>query len=368
MPPAADPDASSDSLSEEHRRLLERFFDGHRGALARAISRVEDESSGFQELLHAVLRERARRREEGGSGGKVCGAGQGIPAGTHRIGVTGPPGAGKSTLVTTLAGRYRDGDETVGIVAVDPTSPFSGGALLGDRIRMRDLTTDPGVFIRSMATRSGSGGLATTTGEVTDLMDAFGFHRILVETVGVGQTELEIAGAADTVVVVLVPESGDMVQAMKAGLMEIADVFVVNKADRSGADSLIRDLRQAIDLRRPGASGSADSAPDWEIPVLRTVASSGEGVEELREAVETHGEWLRESGEGGRRAVGRARSRIRSVVERELRRRVWSEEALGKLVDSGAESVRSGSETPYSVADRILSAVDRTASAVDRIG
>jgi len=329
VPPTAD-------LDEGQHRLLDRFSEGHRGALARAISMVEDESPGFEELLHEVLRRRGDSR-------------------TRRIGVTGPPGAGKSTLVTALTSRYRDADETVGVVAVDPTSPFSGGALLGDRIRMRDLVTDRGVFIRSMATRSGSGGLATTTAEVADLMDGYGFDRILVETVGVGQTELEIAGTADTVVVVIVPESGDVVQAMKAGLMEIADVFVVNKADRPGADALIRDMRQAVDLRSPGDDSGAES-PAWEIPVLRTSAASGEGIDELQEALESHGEWLETSGEGRLRILERARSRIRAAVEREVRRRVWKMEGTRDLLRSGAEAVREGEETPYSAARRILEA------------
>ncbi|MDA0312658.1 MAG: methylmalonyl Co-A mutase-associated GTPase MeaB, partial [Gemmatimonadetes bacterium] len=206
-----------------HQELLERFRAGKVPALARAISIVEDEREGFQDLLHAVL-----QREPS----------------TCRIGFTGPPGAGKSTLVAAAATQYRAQEEHIGIVAVDPTSPYSGGALLGDRIRMNDLTLDPGIFIRSMATRGSLGGLATTTKEVVDLMDAFGFDRVLAETVGVGQTELEITAAADTVIVVLVPESGDAIQAMKAGLMEIADIFVVNKADRPGSDRVVKDLRQ----------------------------------------------------------------------------------------------------------------------------
>ena len=197
----------SGDLAPEHQSLLERFQARKPVALARAISMVEDERVGFQALLHERLK-----------------AGLETP----RLGFTGPPGAGKSSLVAAAATRYRARDETVGVVAVDPTSPYSGGALLGDRIRMNDLATDPGIFIRSMATRGSLGGLATTTKEVLDLMDAYRFRRILVETVGVGQTELEIAAAADTVVVVLVPESGDAIQAMKAGLMEIADIFVVS--------------------------------------------------------------------------------------------------------------------------------------------
>ncbi|MDH3421448.1 MAG: methylmalonyl Co-A mutase-associated GTPase MeaB, partial [Gemmatimonadota bacterium] len=208
--------------------LPTRFRDGKVPALARAISITEDQRDGFEELLHELLRAGPQAK---------------------RVGLTGPPGAGKSSLLALVANAYRALDERVGIVAVDPTSPYSGGALLGDRIRMNDLATDPGIFIRSMASRGSLGGLATTTKEVLDVMDAFGFERILVETVGVGQTELEITAAADTVVVVLVPESGDAVQAMKAGLMEIADIFVVNKADRPGAGRLAKEIRQALHLR-----------------------------------------------------------------------------------------------------------------------
>ncbi len=342
-----------EALGPELRRLLERFRTGERGALARAISVVEDERRGFQRLLHDLI--------SGGLRGR-------------RIGVTGPPGAGKSSLVAGLCERYRDAGGGVGVVAVDPTSPFSGGALLGDRIRMGELATDPGIFIRSMATRGSLGGLATTTKEVIDLMDAFGFERILVETVGVGQTELEITGATDTVVVVLVPESGDAIQAMKAGLMEIADIFVVNKADRPGAGRLARELRTSmqlregralhgvpahhgVDLSRPeDAAEAGDEAPSpeaWEIPVLETVASTGEGVEEVLGALDEHRGWLASSGELERRRRERARIRIRDTVERELRRRAREATEPGALADA-LDRIAQGGETPYAVAARVL--------------
>jgi LAO/AO transport system kinase len=352
------------ALNETLQSLLDRFRTGTTTALARAISMVEDERAGFQDFLHEVLK---------------------AGASTARVGFTGPPGAGKSTIVAALATAYRGRGEDVGIVAVDPTSPFSGGALLGDRIRMNDLATDTGIFIRSMATRGSLGGLATTTKEVMDLMDAFGFARVLVESVGVGQTELEITAAADTVVVVLVPESGDAIQAMKAGLMEIADVFVVNKADRPGADRVVREIRQAIhlrsgsalrdvpahhgiDLRRlkrsgapPSAAASAeetgqqtDAEAAWEIPVLKTVAQSGEGLDQVLEAVDRHRAWLVESGEMEARRRARARVRVQNVVDRELRVLARRTADSGGRLERGLDDIQRGTETPYSVARAVL--------------
>ncbi len=349
---------STIELKPENQALLERFRAGKKVALARAISLVEDERPGFQDFLHAALE---------------------TPRFSKRIGFTGPPGAGKSTLVSALTRAFRDQDDEVAVVAVDPTSPYSGGALLGDRIRMNDLATDPGIFIRSMATRGSLGGLATTTKEVLDLMDAFGFQRVLVETVGVGQTELEITGAADTVVVILVPESGDAIQAMKAGLMEIADIFVVNKSDRPGADRLVKDLRLAlhlregealkdvpahhgVDLKRMGVPESGTSqdegqskGPEWEIPVLQTVAHSGEGVQELLEAVSRHRAFLEESGLLLERREARAAGRVRDVVERELRRVAWDHAGVKGTLAEGVAGIVSGAETPYSLASSILS-------------
>jgi LAO/AO transport system kinase len=342
-------------LSPALSSVLERFLSGEVTALARAISIVEDERDGFEDLLHRVLT---------------------VGPSTCRVGFTGPPGAGKSTLVAGAAASYREHDERIGVIAVDPTSPYSGGALLGDRIRMNDLTTDPGIFIRSMATRGSLGGLATTTKEVLDLMDAFGFDRVLVETVGVGQTELAITAAADTVIVVLVPESGDAIQAMKAGLMEIADIFVVNKADRPGADRLAKQIRQALHLKaghalkdipahhgvdlsnalrkeRPTDAEAAEQG-GWSIPVLSTVAHSGEGLPKLLEAVEAHRAWLQTSGqlEACRRA--RARTRVQDVVEREMRRVARRSELATELLESALDDIAERVETPYSVARRIL--------------
>jgi LAO/AO transport system kinase len=347
-------------LSPALTDLLARFREGKTIALARAISIVESERTGFQDFLHTVMK----------TGPSAA-----------RVGFTGPPGAGKSSLVAAAATAYRVAEERVGVVAVDPTSPYSGGALLGDRIRMNDIAMDPGIFIRSMATRGSLGGLATTTKEVVDLMDGFGFDRVLIETVGVGQTELEVTAAADTVVVVLVPESGDAIQAMKAGLMEIADIFVVNKADRPGSARLVKELRQAMHLRAGSAlkdipahhgvdlgramkkerttDAPAPDADAWSVPVLTTNALTNEGVDELLETIGKHGGWLRSSGQLEARRRERAAIRIRDVVDREMRRIAWKSETVASLLDSGVERITAGKGTPYSAAAAILEALLR---------
>ncbi len=370
--PAPDPLLDT-TLPEPLRPLLEGVRSGNRLALARAITLVENERAGFQPLLHALLES---CRTEVATGGWTPGA---------RIGITGPPGAGKSSLVTGMARTLVEAGDEVGIVAVDPTSPYSGGALLGDRIRMNELALEPRIFIRSMASRGSLGGLATTTTEVLDLMDAAGFAKLLVETVGVGQTELEIAGAADTVVVVLVPESGDGIQAMKAGLMEVADVFVVNKSDRPGADRLVREIRSALHFRSgdgdrssvpahhgvdlpaladaaPGASGedapASGSPPRWTPPVVQTIAHAGEGVPELLETVDAHRTWLRESGELERRRMARTVTRLRDVMDRELKRRVRRLLADPDTLESALDAMAAeDGRTPYTEAARLLESI-----------
>jgi LAO/AO transport system kinase len=339
--------------------LLDRFRRGERTALARAISVVENERPGFQGLLHAVLSEGLRAR---------------------RLGITGPPGAGKSTLLAGIATACTGRGEGIGVVAVDPTSPYSGGALLGDRIRLNDIAMDPEIFIRSMASRGSLGGLATTTKEVIDLMDGFGFDRILIETVGVGQTELEITGAADTVVVVLVPESGDGIQAMKAGLMEIADVFVINKADRPGADRLAQELELMLHMRmgeggsagaghhgvslrsvgrsaRERAKEAAAQRHEWAIPVLKAIGQSGEGVAELLAIIDGHTGYLEESGELSRRRRARLADRVRGVVDRLLRRWTWSDGRGEELLAGALAELETGELSPYEVGDRIVRAI-----------
>jgi LAO/AO transport system kinase len=336
-------------------QLWADFQLGKRTALARAISMVENRHDGYLYLLSAMHARLGR---------------------AHRIGVTGPPGAGKSTLAASLIQHYRSRGERIAVVAVDPTSPFTGGALLGDRIRMNEVALDSGVFIRSMATRGSIGGIALTTKEVADVLDAFGFERVLIETVGVGQSELDVAAAADTTLVVLVPESGDAIQAMKAGLMEIADVFDINKADRPGADRLARDVDMMLHLRlgsalrnipahhgvslrkrTPDAAAQKEPAGGWVIPVLQTVAETGQGVPELADALDRHKEWLEQSGELHKRRRARLAERVREAVERRLQDVAWREKGGESILQAAIEELEGGRVTPYAVADRIVAHV-----------
>ena len=353
------------SVPGVHDALLKDFDEGKTAALARAVSIVENRRAGFERIL-AVLHPKLGR--------------------AWRLGLTGPPGAGKSTLTMRLTKAYREMGKRVGIIAVDPTSPFTGGALLGDRIRMESVALDPGVYIRSMATRGSLGGLASATREVADVLDAFGIDVILIETVGVGQSELDISRTADTSVVVLVPESGDSIQTLKAGLMEIADVYVVNKADRPGADRLSNELElmlglragnslqnvpahHGVDLKRPltpeqrramnparAAREAARAAePErWTPPVLRTVAADGKGVDELIAGIDRHMTFLQSSGELRVRRVRRLRERVIEVAERLARRRLWSDPATTELLERSLAALESGSTTPFDVADVIL--------------
>ena len=308
------------------------MLDGDRLALARLITRVENRASDVPEIMRAVHPRTGR---------------------AYVLGITGPPGAGKSTLVDRVTARLRAEKQPVGVIAVDPSSPFTGGAVLGDRIRMQAHTLDPDVFIRSMATRGSLGGLARATGDVIKLMDAFGFPWIIIETVGVGQTELDIIRQVDTTVVALVPESGDSIQAMKAGLMEVADVFVVNKADRDGAHALMAELRFSVHLHY--TSGGAPKDVDWEVPVLAAQAANDVGIDELIGQVKRHRAVLEQAGALETRRQARRRAELEALLVEEftaqVTARVQTDAALGATI----EAVTAGRLDPYSAVAEILS-------------
>jgi LAO/AO transport system kinase len=309
--------------------LLRRFHAGSKRAAARLISIVEDQRPEAHEVLDRLFRNIGR---------------------AARIGITGPPGAGKSTLVDQLVQAYVARGERVGVVAVDPTSPFTGGALLGDRVRMGPVAQDPAVFFRSLASRGSLGGLSLHTAEVADVLDAFGCDAVLVETVGVGQSELDVAAKAHTTVVVLVPESGDGIQAMKAGLMEIADVFVVNKADRSGAEQLAAEIAATLDLKEWGR---------WRPPVLLVQARDGRGIDTVVRALDEHRDFLvREGGLAAkqRRAL---ESRVRDLVQDRLVRMVLEMPETQALLDAGLDAIGRGDSTPYRLSNAILAASRR---------
>ena len=353
------------SLDMQLDAVLAGLERGDTAALARAISLVENQRDGFEQLLSALYRKIGNRKAQ-------------------RIGITGPPGAGKSTLTEQLVRAYRERGLKVAVIAVDPTSPFTGGALLGDRIRMESVSLDPGVFIRSMATRGAQGGLATTTEEVADVLEAFGFDRIVIETVGVGQTELDVAATAETTVLVLVPESGDGIQTLKAGVMEIAELYVINKSDRPGADKLRQEIEVMLGIRKGNAFahitphhkasdgltvGRSDrkrlqsdgqtvrQSDDWGAPVLMTIATKGEGIAELVTALDQHHEHLERSGKLVERRKHRLATRTRAVVNRAIRQWVWDETDAEDLVSKRLDDVAAGTRSPYDVAAEVLEQV-----------
>lgn len=319
-------------MSRRHVPPAELFAaaqSGDRGALARLLSLVErgaDQAREISRLSYA----------HGGHG--------------YTVGLTGAPGAGKSTLTSAIIGHLRSLELEVAVLAIDPSSPFTGGAILGDRVRMQDHATDPGVFIRSLATRGHLGGLSLSTPEAIRLLDAVGREWIIVETVGVGQVEVEVAGKADTTVVVVNPGWGDAVQANKAGLMEIADLFVINKADRKGADETRRDLEQMLDLGDRGHD-------EWRPPIVSTVGSTGEGVPELWDAVLAHRRFITESGELARRREFRLGEELREIVARRLEQRA-RQICTGERWDTLVGEVAHRTTDPWSAADEMLGPVD----------
>jgi LAO/AO transport system kinase len=360
--------AAPATTADRVARLIADFDAGRPAALARAVSLVENQREGFEDLLSALHPRVGRAR---------------------RIGITGPPGAGKSTLTTHLVNEYRSAGLRVGVIAVDPTSPFTGGALLGDRVRMESVALDPGVFIRSLATRGSLGGISSATRSVADVLDAFGFDRIIIETVGVGQSELDVAKAADTTVVILVPESGDSIQALKAGLMEIADVFVVNKADRPGAERVRNDIELMLGMRHglameapahhgvglkaianPGKAAREaarrEEVESWTPPVVLTVAHKGDGVADLAAFLDRHHRYLEEGGGLRERRRRRLREQVMDVAEYRLRRRLWNDSQVLEFIDAVIPRIERGDVSPYGIADELLvkgaPAIARTSS------
>jgi LAO/AO transport system kinase len=305
--------------------VLESFEQGDIRALSRVVSHVENEAEQFQELLGRLYAKVGR---------------------ALRIGITGPPGSGKSTLVNALTNEFLKEGKRIGIIAVDPTSPFTGGALLGDRVRMNEFPPDGRVYFRSMATRGATGGLAAATDNVTVVYDAFGFDITLIETVGVGQVELDIIDTCDVVVVVIVPESGDSVQTMKAGLMEIADIFCVNKSDRPGAERIAAELHMAVDSRKksPGA---------WQLPIISTEAVNRKNVDRLHLKINEFVDFIRQNGQFDKHRREQLKLKLLHIVKQRFQREFLEHLTVDSELDRIADTIRSGKANPYSAGDEL---------------
>jgi LAO/AO transport system kinase len=318
-------DTSLDACGPEVAELVARLRNGDVRSLARAVSLVEDDAPSAWQILSCCF----------SSTGSAM-----------RIGITGPPGAGKSTLVDGLARKYRAQQQTVGVVAVDPTSPYTGGAILGDRIRMREHEADPGFYLRSMATRGSLGGLARSSADVATVIEASGKQRLLIETVGVGQDEIDIVRLADITVVVLVPGMGDDVQSLKAGIMEVADIFVVNKSDRDGADNVEREVRAMQSL--------AAEHGNWIPPVIQTIAITGAGIEQLEHAVDQFWSFLAQEGRLTARRETHWRARVMDMMRHELLRELRGRGLSDQILETISHQVALGERNPYQLVPQLV--------------
>jgi len=301
---------------------VQDIYTGDKRAIARAITFVENGGEEANSLLAELYSH---------------------TGGAYRLGITGPPGAGKSTLVDNLTRLYREDGKSIGIVAVDPTSPFTGGALLGDRFRLQELSLNNDFFFRSMASRGSTGGISKTTNEVVDILDSSGKEVIMIETVGVGQSELDVAEASDTTLVVIVPDSGDEIQAMKAGLMEIADIFVLNKSDHAGADIAFSGLKAMLQLRENSA---------WIPKIIMTSALRNEGIVDLMKAINEHEEWMKSENRLSERRNNRLKDRVRDIIADELDKKFWTKDK-SSFLDSKINESQNGTITPYTLVEEL---------------